>query len=90
MVLLDGMMGAIVSPSIWERVFIFSPMHAVALLASSQPTRSLILKLIDGDRGQPHGFEQAAALAPSLGVLLGSVLMQTGVCVCVCVCIIYI
>jgi len=83
MVLLDGMMGAIVSPSIWERVFIFAPMHAVALIASSQPTRRLILELVDGTRGQQYGFEQAAALVPSLGVLLGIVLMQTGVCVCV-------
>jgi hypothetical protein len=40
MMVLDGVVGAIVAPSISERVLIFAPLHFSALFFSWSPTRS--------------------------------------------------
>jgi hypothetical protein len=86
MMLLDGMMGGVVAPSLSERVLVFTPMQLVALLGSSVHTRSLVLKLFFQDDSaqmltQQELSQQLLAFgsshAPSVCVLLANLLMQT-------------
>jgi hypothetical protein len=76
-------MGAVIAPSISERLFLFSPYHFLALLASSPPGRRLIDDLVNGDWEQAQeGLPDVLASlfltnSVTLGILGTILLLQT-------------
>lgn len=82
-VALEGLMGAVIAPSISERLFLFTPYHFLALLASSPPGRRSIDDLVDGNWKQAQeGLPDVLASlfltnSVTLGILGTILLLQT-------------
>ena len=81
--MLDGVFGGVVCPSIVERTLIFAPLHGLALLFSSAPTRAIMQQMLGGESSmEPEAIVEAvraiASLqAVSLFILLISAVLQT-------------